>query len=140
ISSCRSRTSRASTARAGATRPSPTGRRAVSRSSTATTDRTTRTTTAELPGVRGAVARNILKAWILAAILAAIFACIGWLLADERGAALFAFASLLAAAGAYAVGHRALLGMLGAREYALAEDPRLSSTVDRLAGNVRIAP
>ena len=90
--------------------------------------------------MRGAAARNILKAWILAAILAAIFAGIGWLLADERGAALFAFASLLAAAGAYAVGDRALLGMLGARQYALAEDPLLRSTVDRLAGKVGIAP
>jgi len=90
--------------------------------------------------VRGAAARNILKAWILAAILAGIFAGVGWLLADERGAALFAFASLLAAAGAYAVGDRALLGMLGARQYALAEDPLLRSTVDRLAAKVGVAP
>jgi heat shock protein HtpX len=90
--------------------------------------------------VRGAAARNILKVWILAAILAGAFAGIGWLLADERGAALFAFASLLAAAGAYAVGDRALLGMLGARPFALAEDPLLRSTVDTVAARLGIAP
>jgi heat shock protein HtpX len=90
--------------------------------------------------VRGAAARNILKVWILAAILAAAFAGIGWLLADERGAALFAFASLLAAAGAYAVGDRALLGMLGARPFALAEDPLLRSTVDTVAARLGVAP
>jgi heat shock protein HtpX len=90
--------------------------------------------------VRGAAARNLLKAWILAAILAAVFGGLGWLLADERGAALFAFASLLGAAGAYAVGDRALLGMLGARQFALAEDPLLRSTVDRLSARIGISP
>jgi len=90
--------------------------------------------------VRGAAARNLLKAWILAAILAAVFAGIGWLLAGEHGAALFAFASLLGAAGAYAVGDRALLGMLGARQFALAEDPLLRSTVDRLAARIGVSP
>ncbi len=90
--------------------------------------------------MRGAAARNIVKVWVLAAILAALFAGIGWLLAGGRGAALFAFASLLAAAGAYAAGDRALLGMLGARPFALAEDPLLRSTVDRLAARVGVVP
>ena len=90
--------------------------------------------------MRGAAARNLLKAWLLAAILAAVFAGIGWLLADEHGAALFAFASLLGAAGAYAVGDRALLGMLGARQFALAEDPLLRSTVDRLSARIGVSP
>ena len=90
--------------------------------------------------MRGAAARNILKAWVLVAILAGIFGGIGWLLADERGAALFAFASLLAAAGAYAAADRTLLGMLGARQFALAEDPLLRSTVDRLSARIGIAP
>ena len=75
--------------------------------------------------MRGASARNILKTWLLAALLAALFAGLGWLIADVRGATLFAFASLLGAAGAYAVGDRALLGMLGARPFALAADPLL---------------
>ena len=90
--------------------------------------------------MRGAAARNILKAWILAAILAAVFAGLGWLLAGERGAALFAFASILGGAGAYAVGDRALLGMLGARPFALAEDPLIRSTVDRLSARIGISP
>lgn len=90
--------------------------------------------------MRGAVARNIFKAWLLVALLAAAFAGLGWLLADLRGATLFAFCSLLAASAAYAVGDRALLGMLGARPFALAEDPLLRSTVDRLAAQLGVAP
>jgi heat shock protein HtpX len=88
--------------------------------------------------VRGAAARNILKAWLLVGLLAAGFAGIGWLLAEVRGAILFAFCSLLAATAAYAVGDRALLGMLGARPFALAEDPLLRSTADRLAAQLGI--
>jgi heat shock protein HtpX len=61
-------------------------------------------------------------------------------LADLRGALLFAFCSLLAASAAYAVGDRALLGALGARPFALAEDPLLRSTVDRLAAQLQVAP
>jgi heat shock protein HtpX len=90
--------------------------------------------------VRGAAARNIVKVWVLAAILAAVFGGVGWLLAGTRGAALFAFASLLGAAGAYAMGDRALLGMLGARPFALAEDPLLRSTVDTLAARIGVSP
>jgi len=90
--------------------------------------------------VRGAVARNILKAWLLVGLLAAAFAGVGWLLADVRGAVLFAFCSLLAATAAYAVGDRALLGMLGARPFALAEDPLLRSTADRVAAQLQIPP
>lgn len=90
--------------------------------------------------MRGAAARNILKAWLLVGLLAAAFAGLGWLLADLRGAVLFAFCSLLAASAAYAVGDRALLGMLGARPFALAEDPLLRSTTDRLATQLGVAP
>ena len=90
--------------------------------------------------MRGAAARNIFKAWVLVAGLAAIFAGIGWLLADARGAAIFAFCSLLGASGAYAVGDRALLGMLRARPFALAEDPLLRSTLDTLAARFEIQP
>lgn len=90
--------------------------------------------------MRGAAARNILKAWVLVGILAAVFAGIGWLLAHTRGALLFAFCSVLASGAAYAVGDRALLGMLGARPFALAEDPLLRSTTDRIAAQLRITP
>ena len=90
--------------------------------------------------MRGAAARNIAKAWTLVALLAGAFAGVGWLLADSRGAILFAACSLLAASGAYAVGDRALLGMLRARPFALAEDPLLRSTVDRIAAQLDIQP
>lgn len=90
--------------------------------------------------MRGAAARNIGKTWLLVALLAATAAGLGWLLADERGATLFAFCSFLAASAAYAVGDRALLGMLGARPYALAEDPLLRSAVDRLAAQLDVPP
>jgi heat shock protein HtpX len=90
--------------------------------------------------VRGAAARNIFKAWLLVGLLAAAFAGIGWLLADLRGAVLFAFCSVLAGSAAYAVGDRALLGMLGARPFALAEDPLLRSTADRLSAQLQIEP
>ena len=90
--------------------------------------------------MRGAAARNLLKAWLLVALLAAGFGGLGWLLADARGAGLFAFCSLLAASAAYAVGDRALLGMLGARPFALAEDPLLRSTTDRLAAQIGVSP
>jgi heat shock protein HtpX len=91
-------------------------------------------------GVRAAAARNILKAWLLVLILGALFAGVGWLLADVRGALLFAFCSVLAASAAYGVGDRALLGALGARPCALAEDPLLRSTVDRLAAQLGVLP
>ena len=54
--------------------------------------------------MRGAAARNLFKAWLLVALLAAAFGGLGWLLAELRGAVLFAFCSLLAASAAYAVG------------------------------------
>ena len=91
-------------------------------------------------GARAAAARNIVKAWVLVVLLGGLFAGVGWLLADLRGATLFAFCSLLAASAAYAVGDRALLGMLGARPFALAEDPLLRSTVDRLSAQLGVLP
>ena len=53
---------------------------------------------------------------------------------------MFVFCTLLAALAVYAYADRALLGMLGAREYALAEDPLLRSTVDALAAKFGVVP
>lgn len=89
--------------------------------------------------MRASAARNLLKAWLLVALLAAGFGGLGWLLAGARGATLFAFCSVLAASAVYAVGDRVLLGMLGARPFALAEDPLLRSTADRLAAQLGVA-
>jgi heat shock protein HtpX len=90
--------------------------------------------------VRLAAAGNLLKTWLVVAILSGAAGGIGWLLAEGRGLTLFVFCSLLAALGVYAYGDRALLGMLGARPYALAEDPLLKSSVDRLAAGMRVSP
>jgi len=90
--------------------------------------------------MRGAAARNLFKAWLLVGLLAAASAGLGWLIADARGASLFAFCSLLAASAIYVVGDRVLLGMLDARPLALAEDPLLRSTVDRVAAQLQIVP
>jgi heat shock protein HtpX len=90
--------------------------------------------------VRLAAAVNILKTLLLAAIPTAAAAGIGWLIAGGEGATLFVVCSLLAWAAVYAYGDRALLGMLGARPYALAEDPLLRSTVDRLAAGFEVLP
>ena len=90
--------------------------------------------------MRLAGAANVLKTWLIVGALTAAAGGIGWELAGKRGATLFVFCSVLAALGVYAYGDRALLGMLGARPYALAEDPLLRSTVDRLATGMNVAP
>jgi len=90
--------------------------------------------------MRRAAAKNLLKAWLLVALLAGCSGAIGWAFGGYHSASIFAFCALLAAAAAYAYADRALLGMLGAREYALAEDPLLRSTVDALAAKLSILP
>ncbi len=55
-------------------------------------------------------------------------------------ALFFGFCSLLAATSVYRYGDRALLGMLGARPFALAEDPVLRSTADTLAAKLGVRP
>ena len=90
--------------------------------------------------MRLAAALNIAKWWLVVAILAAFFGALGWALGGPQTASVFVFCTLLAALAVYAYADRALLGMLGAREYALAEDPLLRSTVDALAAKVGVLP
>src|ERR671912_2525355 len=90
--------------------------------------------------MRLAAAANIAKWWLVAAMLAGLFATFGWALGGPQAASVFVFCSLLGATAVYAYADRALLGMLGAREYALAEDPILRSTVDALAAKFRVVP
>lgn len=91
-------------------------------------------------GERRAALLNLAKAWLLVGILAGGFGGLGWLLGGARAGSLFAFCSLLAGVAVYWTGDRALLGSLGARPFALAEDPLLRSTVDRLAAALGVAP
>src|ERR671911_136389 len=90
--------------------------------------------------MRLAAALNIAKWWLLASMLAALAGTFGWALGGPQTASVFVFCALLAALAVYAYADRALLGMLGAREYALAEDPLLRSTVDALAAKFRVLP
>jgi heat shock protein HtpX len=90
--------------------------------------------------VARAVALNLLKAGALVAVLAAAFGGVGWLIGGTTTALLFAFCSLLAATGVYRYGDRALLGMLGARPFALAEDPVLRSAADTVAAKLGVRP
>ncbi|MEI7760640.1 MAG: M48 family metalloprotease [Thermoleophilia bacterium] len=81
---------------------------------------------------------NLCKAFILVASLVALAAGVGWLIGGERSAALFAFCALSAAIAVFWLGDRTLLGMLGARPFALAENPLLRSTTDRVAAQLGI--
>ena len=83
---------------------------------------------------------NVAKAWVLVAVLTAAFGGLGWLIGGQTTALLFGLCSLLAATGVYRYGDRALLGMLGARPFALAEDPILRSTTDKVAAKLGVRP
>lgn len=89
--------------------------------------------------MRRRITANLLKAFVLVGFLAALAGGAGWLIGRERSAALFAFCALLAAIAVYWLGDRALLGMLDARPFALAEDPLLRSATDRVAAQLRVA-
>jgi heat shock protein HtpX len=88
--------------------------------------------------VARAVALNLLKTGALVALLAAAFGGLGWLIGGATTGLLFAFCSLLAASGVYRYGDRALLGMLGARPFALAEDPVLRSAADTMGAKLGV--
>jgi heat shock protein HtpX len=90
--------------------------------------------------VRRRITANFLKAFLLVAFLVALAGSLGWLIGGRRSAGLFAFCALGAAIAVYWLGERALLGMLGARPFALAEDPLLRSTTDRIAFQLGVTP
>jgi len=89
---------------------------------------------------RTAAALNVAKTSALVAVLAAALGGLGWVIGGTTTGLLFAFCSLLAATGVYRYGDRALLGMLGARPFALAEDPILRSTVDKVSAKLGVRP
>ncbi len=89
---------------------------------------------------RAAPALNLLKAWLLVAVVSAALGGLGWLVGGTTSAILFVFCSLLAATAVYRYGDRALLGMLGARPFALAENPGLRSAADAVAAKLGVRP
>jgi heat shock protein HtpX len=90
--------------------------------------------------VARAVALNLAKAGALVAVLAVASGGLGWLIGGTTTGLLFVLCSLLAATGVYRYGDRALLGMLGARPFALAEDPALRSLADSTAAKLGVKP
>ena len=85
-----------------------------------------------------AAARNVGKALLLLVALCGAFGALGWVAGGYRLLVLFGAAAFLLAATVYWYGDRFVLGMLGARELALAEAPAVHSTVERLASLARV--
>jgi heat shock protein HtpX len=77
--------------------------------------------------------RNILKALVLLVGFCAVLGLLGWALGGYRLLEIFVFAGALLAGALYWTSDRAALGLVGARELAVAEAPALHSTVERLA-------
>jgi heat shock protein HtpX len=108
-------------------RRSPTGRRADSRRTSATSRN----------GV--AVAVNLAKVWGLLLGFCALLGGLGWVLGEYRLASIFVFCGLLAAVTAWWHGERVALAMVGARKAADAEAPTARAALERLARRAGIA-
>jgi heat shock protein HtpX len=88
--------------------------------------------------VRLAAARNLLKVWALVAGLCAVFGLLGWAAGGYPLLSSVVFCSLLAAVAAYWYVDRVVMGLVGARELALAEAPGFHSMVERLAARAGV--
>src|SRR5579862_2968972 len=84
------------------------------------------------------IARNIAKCWGLLAVVAGLFAALGWAFGGYRLSILFGGSIVLLAAAIYAYADRIVMGMLGARELVEGEMPALHSALDRLALRARV--
>jgi len=80
-----------------------------------------------------ASARNILKVWLLVVVTCGVLGTLGYAGGGYRLLSIFVFCALLVVGAAYWYADRMVLGLVGARELALAEAPVLHSTVERLA-------
>jgi heat shock protein HtpX len=77
--------------------------------------------------------RNIFKAWVLLVVSCGALAGLGWALGGYRLLSIFVFCGALLAAALYWYSDRVALGLVQARELAVAEAPLVHSTVERLA-------
>ena len=91
-------------------------------------------------GFRLAVARNLLKAWLIFLVPAVLLGVAGWELGDYRLALLFAGSVFLLGAVLYWYAERIAMGMLGARELLPGEAPALHATVESLSARARVVP
>jgi heat shock protein HtpX len=88
--------------------------------------------------MRLAAARNLIKAWGFVLALCAGLGLIGWAGGGYPLLSSVVFCTLLATSAAYWYADRLLMGMMGARELALAEAPLVHSTLGRLAARANV--
>ena len=84
------------------------------------------------------VSRNLLKVWLVVAVLGLLFGFAGWQLGGYRVSLLFVASVVLLAGAIYWYADRIVMGMVGARELLLGEAPALHSTVERLAARAGV--
>jgi heat shock protein HtpX len=89
---------------------------------------------------RVAIARNLLKSWLVLVVPTAAMAVAGWALGGYRLALLFTGSIVLVAAALYVYADRIAMGMVGARELLPGEAPALHSTVVTLATRAGVVP
>jgi heat shock protein HtpX len=87
---------------------------------------------------RVAVARNVLKLWLLLAVPALAMGFAGWRLGGYRLGLLFLGSVVLLAGALYWYADRIAMGMIGARELLPGEAPALHATVESLAGRALV--
>jgi heat shock protein HtpX len=90
-------------------------------------------------GNRVAVARNVLKVWLLLGLPVAAGALIGWRLGGYRLSVLFFSCAFLLVSGAYGYADRLAMAMVGARELLPSEAVQLQSVVERIALRAGVA-
>ena len=88
--------------------------------------------------MRLAAARNLFKVWALLAALCAALGLLGWAAGGYRLLSSVVFCALLGAAALYWYFDRVVMGMVGARELALAEAPIVHSALERLAARAGV--
>ena len=89
--------------------------------------------------MRLAAARNLLKVWGFVLALCAGLGLLGWAGGGYRLLSSVVFCSLLAVSASYWYADRIVMGMVGARELALAEAPLVHSSLERLAARAKLA-
>ena len=88
--------------------------------------------------MRLAATRNLVKVWGFVLVLCAGLGLLGWSGGGYPLLSSVVFCSLLATAAAYWYADRVVMGMVGARELALAEAPLVHSTLERLAARAHV--
>jgi heat shock protein HtpX len=85
-----------------------------------------------------AAASNVLKGWLVTAVVAGLLGLIGYVIGELRLATVLAFAGILFSLSTYWIADRAIMGMLGARELPEGENPDLHAMVARLAARAQV--